>query len=149
MKLLIVLIIILVAFVGFNYFSGEIEVSKISQVCFEENCFDVEIADDNEERARGLMFREELCGDCGMLFIFDEPTNSKFWMKNTLIPLDIIWMDENFIVQYVSSETPICENDPCPSYGPSEDIKSLYVLEINAGVSEEIRLGIGKKMIFN
>lgn len=76
----------------------------------------VEVADEPEERAYGLMDRTELAPDHGMLFLFDEPSILTFWMKNTLIPLDIIFFDD--IGQYLSSTTMTpCAEDPCPLYG--------------------------------
>ena len=138
---LIFLIVVVIIFVNYKD-------SFSNKICFEENCFDVEIADNNEERSRGLMFQEELCRDCGMLFVYDEPVNSKFWMKNTLIPLDIIWMDESFVVQYIAEAVP-CVIEECELYGPSSEVKSNYVLEVNSGVVEEIGLEVGEKMRFN
>jgi uncharacterized membrane protein (UPF0127 family) len=115
-----------------------------SQVCSEETCFTVEIADSFTERQRGLMFRESLEDDRGMLFIFDEPGVHRFWMKNTLIPLDIIWIDENWTVIFVNPKTPPCTANPCPSYGPSE--RTMYVLEINSGLAEKSGISQGNEL---
>jgi uncharacterized protein len=96
--------------------------------CISEFCFPIEIADTADERSLGLMFRDSLEG--GMLFIYQDLGRHNFWMKNTLIPLDIIWMNEDLEVIYVESVQP-CKTESCPSYGPDED--SMYVLELNIG----------------
>ena len=96
----IAIIIILVVFVGYNGFGDE---GSIEKICFKDSCFDIEIADSDEERTRGLMYRESLCSGCGMLFVYGEEGNYKFWMKNTLIPLDIVWLDEDLEVVYISN----------------------------------------------
>lgn len=104
------------------------------QVCFENNCFNVELAITPKERSDGLMFREELESDKGMLFIFEEEGNYPFWMENTLIPLDIIWISKNKEVVFISKNTQPCKISPCPVINPKKFAK--YVLEINGGVSE-------------
>lgn len=78
---------------------------------------------------QGLMYRESLEEDKGMLFDTKEEGMHYFWMKNTLIPLDIIRIDQNLeVVEIVSA--PPCEQDPCPSYGP--DKASRWVIELNS-----------------
>lgn len=93
----------------------------------------VELAITPEEQQKGLMFREELQENTGMLFIQSEPRLTAFWMKNTLIPLDIIFIDENSKIINVERAVP-CEQTACVTY-PSKD-KAKYVLEINAGESK-------------
>ncbi len=149
MKLILILIIIvLIVVVGYNWFGYSSSEDSIEKVCFRDSCFDVEIADSDEERTRGLMYRDSLCSDCGMLFVYGEEGNYKFWMKNTLIPLDIIWLDEDLEVVYISNAVP-CKVEECELYGPSSDVKSKYVLEINSGIAEEVGLVIGNRMIFS
>lgn len=108
-------------------------VSTTPKVCFGERCVLVEIADTPDERSQGLMFRDSLQGNYGMLFVFESEGIYGFWMKNTLIPLDAVWMDTQGNVVDVITMLP-CENDPCKVYTPIGDAK--YVLEVNAGVAK-------------
>lgn len=113
-----------------------------ARVCFKEQCFDVEVAITPAERELGLMFRESLEENEGMLFIFEEEDQYSFWMKNTLIPLDIIWINAEGKVVFISENNQPCrEGFPCPSIKPTE--KAKYVLEVNAGVVEKTGLVIG------
>lgn len=106
----------------------------------------VETARTPAERSRGLMFRSLLAADHGMLFIFERPGKNRFWMKNTLIPLDIIWLDERKRIIHIEYQVPPCQRDPCPVYGPSAD--SRYVIEVNAGVVHDRGLRIGMALQF-
>ena len=103
----------------------------------------LELAKTPQEQAQGLMFRESLPARSGMLFLFPEGGVHKFWMKNTMIPLDMIWMDPAGRVLFVSADTPPCKSDPCPSYGP--DAPASSVLEIAGGMAakEKIAPGVG------
>ena len=108
--------------------------------------FQVEVARTPIERTRGLMFRTNLSEDRGMLFIFDRPDKNLFWMKTTLIPLDILWMDSKKRIIHIESQVPPCKLDPCPVYGPTAD--SLYVLEANAGFAQKRGIKIGMTLRF-
>jgi len=107
-----------------------------------------ELADTTEKRARGLMFRESLAKDRGMLFTFPQPQHWTFWMKNTRISLDIIWMDRNKKIVHVERNVPACSrtDDGCPQYQPNEE--ASYVLELAAGMAEALRLHRGVKLQF-
>ena len=109
-----------------------------TQVCLKNTCFNVEIANTVETRERGLMFRKNLSQNEGMLFIFPEEKIYPFWMKNTLINLDIIWIDQNKEVVFISQNNQPCDTDNCPPINPGAPAK--YVLEINAGLAEKIGL---------
>ncbi len=98
----------------------------------------VEIADSADERERGLMFRESLDEKTGMLFIFDDSGVLNFWMKNTLIPLDIIFIDEDWRIINIARNALPCRQEPCAYY--SSEIPAKYVLEING--READKLGI-------
>ena len=105
----------------------------------------IELAKTDEQKTKGLMFRETLKENQGMLFIFEEEKQRSFWMKNTLIPLDIIFIDSNFNIINIEEAVP-CEEDPCQSYKSLKPAK--YVLEINKGVSKQNNIQPGEKIIF-
>lgn len=99
---------------------------------------DIEFARDEYERETGLMHREQMEANQGMLFIFEEEAQRGFFMKNTLIPLDLIYIDsKQKIVSFAENAQPLDETT-LPSQVPAQ-----YVLEINAGLSEEWGLDIG------
>jgi uncharacterized membrane protein (UPF0127 family) len=91
---------------------------------------DVEIADSEGERARGLMGRTELPEDAGMVFLFPEETSGPFWMKDTLIPLSIAFYDEDGSILRILDMDP-CRRDPCPLYDPG--VAFHGALEVNQG----------------
>jgi uncharacterized protein len=101
-----------------------------ASVCFQWICKTLEVAHTPQERAYGLMNRSWLAPDSGMIFVFPKPDIYKFWMKNTLIPLDILWLDEWRKVIFQSLATPPCETEPCQTYWPLEP--SHYVIELPA-----------------
>jgi len=104
--------------------------------------FAVEIADDDAKRERGLMFRDRMDPSAGMLFLFDRQEPQAFWMKNTRIPLDILYFDEQWKLVGWSLNTPPCSlGDQCPNY-PSQ-APARYVLELNAGTSERLGVKLG------
>lgn len=107
-----------------------------------------EIADTPRKRGEGLMFREYLPKDRGMLFTFGQAQPWTFWMKNTKIPLDIIWMNENKQVIHIAHQVPICTriDDGCPQYQPNDP--AFYVLELGGGEAERLKLGKGSKLQF-
>jgi uncharacterized membrane protein (UPF0127 family) len=101
----------------------------------------VELARTPEEQAQGLMFRESLGERRGMIFLFSDARPHQFWMKNTMIPLDIVWLDGSGRVLFVSADTPPCRADPCPNYGP--EIPAPIVLEIAGGLAAKERVVVG------
>jgi uncharacterized protein len=106
--------------------------------------YSIEIARTPEEQAQGLMFRESLPERTGMLFPFADQGVHKFWMKNTMIPLDIIWLDGAGRVVFVSADTPPCKADPCPNYGP--DLPAESVLEIAGGMAAKEKVTVGSRI---
>ena len=103
---------------------GEVEVS-------------IEVADDDEERAQGLMFRTSLAEKAGMVFLYGEPTEGSFWMKNTLIPLSIAFFDADGTIVRILDMKP-CRSDPCPLYTPG--VPFTGALEVNRGAFD--RFGV-------
>ena len=108
----------------------------------------VEIADDPHERGRGLMFRDSLAAGHGMLFIHDSEEPLAYWMKNTRIPLDILYFDDRRALVSVQRDVPPCTlGDRCPSY-PS-DGAARYVLELNAGEAKTLGVALGDVLTFS
>jgi uncharacterized membrane protein (UPF0127 family) len=107
-----------------------------------------ELADTPVKRGRGLMFREHLDADRGMLFVFGDLQAWSFWMKNTKIPLDIVWMDDKRKIVHIERNVPICTriDDSCPQYRSNEG--AMFVLELGGGRAEALDLQHGKKLEF-
>ncbi|MEM6635251.1 MAG: DUF192 domain-containing protein [Pseudomonadota bacterium] len=103
--------------------------------------FGVEIVDTPEERSRGLMFRENLPQSMGMLFIYEHPQTVAFWMRNTLIPLDMIFMDDRGVVQRVHENAEPLDETAIPG---GQGIQ--YVLEVNGGLARALGIGPGAEM---
>ncbi|MFZ2456746.1 MAG: DUF192 domain-containing protein [Candidatus Altiarchaeia archaeon] len=119
---------------------------NIRQVCHNEKCFDVELAETDEQRQRGLMGRESLDENKGMLFVYEENGIHTFWMKDTLIPLDMIWIDgDGTVVRIIENAEP-CPKEYCPSINPNR--KARYVLEINGGEANRTGLAEGSRLSF-
>jgi len=106
--------------------------------------FSVEIADSSEEYELGLMFRDSMPADHGMIFIFPDEAPRSFWMKNTRIPLDIMYFDRDLKMVSISADTPPCRVARCPSYPSIAPAK--YVLELNGGSAASLGVGVGDKL---
>lgn len=107
----------------------------------DETRVSVEIADRAATRQRGLMFRDALPPNEGMLFVFDDIGYYPFWMKNTRIPLDMLWLDQNRTIVSIARSVPPCKTDPCPTYPP--DAEALYVVEVVSGFAKAHGLHVG------
>ncbi|HYK05617.1 MAG TPA: DUF192 domain-containing protein [Thermoanaerobaculia bacterium] len=106
----------------------------------------VEIAADDELRAQGLMYRDHLNPGTGMLFLFKEDDEHAFWMKNTLIPLDMVWLDAGQRVVHVKYNVPPCKVANCPSYPTG--VMSRYVLEVAGGEAQRHGIKTGDQLRF-
>lgn len=115
--------------------------SADSQVLLAGHRFHVEIVANEAARERGLMHRTHLAADHGMLFIYPDAQIRLFWMKNTLIPLDILFFDAHKRFINVSADTPPCKADPCPTYASTAPAR--YVLELKAGTAKHLSLHAG------
>jgi uncharacterized membrane protein (UPF0127 family) len=104
---------------------------------------DVWIAETAASRQRGLMHVERIDAGAGMVFLFDEPTDGAFWMKDTLIPLSIAFWDEDGAIVGVLDMEP-CRSDPCPLYSPGASY--VGVVEVNRGVLAAAGVGPGSRV---
>ncbi|HSF93729.1 MAG TPA: DUF192 domain-containing protein [Thermohalobaculum sp.] len=104
--------------------------------------FRVEIADEPAEQARGLMFRPSMPADAGMLFIFDPPRPASFWMENTMLPLDMVFIDDTGRVESIAVRADTYSRRVSASQGPVR-----AVLEINAGLSQELGIAPGTQAV--
>lgn len=104
---------------------------------------DIELAETSYEQQTGLMYREDMEEDQGMLFIYDSESIRNFYMKNTYIPLDIIYYDADSTLVSIQKNTTPRDESSLPSEGPAQ-----YILEVNAGLSDEWGIGEGDKFSF-
>ena len=116
----------------------------LAQVTVGPATFQVEVAQTIEERQQGLMFRRELPQDQGMLFV-QPPGPAAFWMKNTYIPLDLLYFDADGKLLQIRADTPPCTTPNCPIY-PSATATVRYVLEINAGEAARRGIQVGNRL---
>ena len=107
-----------------------------------------EIKATQEDRAQGMMFRDSLAADRGMLFVHERPGRYGYWMFNCRIPLDIIWLDSTKAVVELSPDTPPCKTDAaqCPSYGGTQT--SQFIVELQTGSIARHGLKVGDKIDF-
>jgi uncharacterized protein len=102
----------------------------------------VEVADTPEKQAQGLMDRDTLCDTCGMIFVFEREQTLSFWMKNTRIPLDILFIQtDGTVVTVHENTTPFQTNPTYPSSKPAR-----YSLEVNAGYAKKYNIAVGSKL---
>jgi uncharacterized membrane protein (UPF0127 family) len=110
--------------------------------------YKVEVADDDAERARGLMFRDQLAPGTGMIFLHDREEPQAYWMKNTKIALDILYFDSARKLVAQQRDVPPCSaGNACPPY-PS-NVPARYVLELNAGEAAKLKLQNGAELKFS
>ena len=127
--------------VSFYTFSNE----KIDVSIYNKNItFNVEVAKTIEERRTGLMYRKKLYNNEGMLFIFPREKIIQLWMKNTYIPLDVIFISENKLIVDIKKNMEKLSKTIVKS-----KVKSKYALEFNAGLINKLDIEIGDKVLFN
>jgi len=106
--------------------------------------FQLEVARTPQQQARGLMFRPPLPPDRGMAFPYDSPRPLAFWMFNTPVPLDMVFLEKG-IVKAIEANVPPCRTEPCPIY-PAQGVVGDLVLEFRAGTIEALGLKVGDKI---
>ena len=127
--------------ISFYTFSNE----KIEVSIYNKNItFNVEVAKTIEERRNGLMYRKKLLNNEGMLFIFPREKIIQLWMKNTYIPLDVIFISENKVIVDIKKNMEKLSETIVKS-----KVKSRYALEFNAGLINKLDIKIGDKVLFN
>ena len=127
--------------ISFYTFSNE----KIDVSIYNKNItFNVEVAKTIEERSIGLMYRKKLLNNEGMLFIFPREKIIQLWMKNTYIPLDVIFISENKVIVDIKKNMEKLSETIVKS-----KVKSRYALEFNAGLINKLDIEIGDKVLFN
>lgn len=118
--------------------------AKAPSVEIKGKTYSIELAEDDASRAHGLMDRTHMDADHGMLFVFQDDTPRAFWMKNTKIPLDMLFFDAERKLVSVQHNVPPCTADPCPAY--SSGAPARYVLELNGGQARELGLTAGDEL---
>jgi len=145
MKRNILFIMVLVLFIPLGCSSSDSDKLNDSgdfyDLTINDHLFQVEIADSPEERQMGLMHRESMDPDEGMIFVFSEDQKLAFWMKNTLIPLSIAYIDSRGIIREIHHMTPLSER-PVPS---SRSVR--FALELNQGRFAELAIEPGMSII--
>jgi uncharacterized membrane protein (UPF0127 family) len=105
-----------------------------------------ELAVTPEQRQRGLMFRDGINFDQGMLFIFESEGRHSFWMKNMKFAIDLLWLDGDKRIIHIEEHAPPCEGEDCPSYAPA--LPAMYVLELAAGSVARLQLELYQRIDF-
>ncbi|MFC1733663.1 DUF192 domain-containing protein [candidate division KSB1 bacterium] len=131
--------------VGGGYNNSEQDSYRKTQILFNGTdtniTIDVEVAMTPEEIRQGLMYRESLDENKGMLFAFEKEGYRSFWMKNTLIPLDIIFVNQNMTIIDIKENFQPCKQDPCESYTSKQ--KALFAVEVDAGFAWRNNISLG------
>jgi hypothetical protein len=116
------------------------------KVCINSCCVQAELAQTDAKRQRGLMFRDSLAENQGMIFIFDKEDRYGFWMKNMRFPLDIIWIDAEKRIVDIKKDVPACREESCETLMPAAEAK--YVLEVQSGFTDRRGIKIGDRIEF-
>jgi uncharacterized protein len=117
-----------------------------AQIVVKKKTINLEVASTVQEQAIGLMFRRSMPSDRGMVFNFSRPQPAQFWMKNTFIPLDMLFLNKG-VIKNIQIDVLPCQDEPCPSYGPKPDVLIDQVIELNAGRVTTLGLKVGDKLV--
>lgn len=145
--LIILVLILIIAFLLYLKFPRKTNRNIVQKISNQN--FTLEIADTTYLQAKGLSNRQQLCSDCGMLFIFKSEKIQTFWMKDTLLPLDIIFINANYQITdiYTANPEPNKSDFQLTLYQSTTPTK--YVIELNAGTSQKINLKVGDTINLN
>jgi|SRR3989344_2747255 len=110
------------------------------KACFKDKCISLEVMESLEEKSTGLMFRDSLDENKGLLFVYNTPEKRGFWMKNVKFPIDILWLDKKNKVVYIERDVPGCMGD-CKVYYP--DTEAYNVIEVNANFTLNNNIKVG------
>jgi len=138
--IIVIVVIVVAAAIGICYFRFK---QSSAQVTINDKKIKVEVAMTESQRIKGLSGRDHLDADSGMLFVFPQSGINTFWMRDTKIPLDIIFINEGKVVE-VTTLDPELPGVPTPSYTPQNPAK--YVLEVNAGLIDGNKIKTGDKV---
>ncbi len=136
MKKIIFLLLFLIA-------CSQINTSQIKYAEIKNQKIPVELALTPEQQTKGMMFRTNLTG--GMLFVYGDEAQRSFWMKNTLIPLDMIFIDKNNKITAIHYALP-CKSEPCKIYASP---KAKYVLEVGGNFTIKNNIKVGAEVLFS
>lgn len=148
LELIGIIIVLVILLLILNFFMDDYEEdSRIITAEINDQELFLEIADNRFLREIGLSQREFLNENSGMLFIYDyEIQELTFWMKDTLIPLDIFFLNKDFEIVYIIKNMEVCKQDPCPQY--TSEKKAKYAIEVNAGWIEKNNIKVGDTVNF-
>ena len=140
-KFIPILVVVFLAFTAWYYIRNPLS----AQVRIHDHVFTIEIAATPREKQRGLGGRESLPRSHGMLFPYDHADYHQFWMKDTLIPLDFVWIKDRTVVD-LTENVPVATSSVLPIYKPKEPVDNM--LELNAGEIKEFGIEIGDSVEF-
>ena len=138
-----ILISICIVIIGIIVYSSFLFRNKKNQLCIDDHCIDIALARTQAEQEQWLMFVKQMNDSSGMLFIFNKSDIYTFWMKNTLIPLDMIRINKQHEIIDIKHATP-CTTEICATYEPQG--AASYVLEINEWLTDKRGIKIGEKV---
>ena len=138
------MVALLILLFGVSAFSVDVQALGHVSAFMGKTRFVLEVAQTEDERESGLMYRRHLSFRSGMLFLFDKEDIHPFWMHNTLLSLDIIWLDSNSRVVFISSDAKPFDDTPIIPDGLSK-----YVIEVSAGTVKKMKLHVGDKVVLH
>lgn len=145
-KILLIIVLLLISvFLIFKLFLGNKNLNS-TQIKIKDKTYNLEIAKTVLQKANGLSKREKICENCGVIFIFNNDNIQPFWMKDTLIPLDMIWINSQGIVVSLQTAQPEPNTPFTKLKIYKNDKPAKYVIEINANDAQKLNLNIGDKI---